>query len=145
MTMTTYTGKQNVEPGLYLNLKKFSIKHVEAAGALPGAETDTYYRLPMLVVLATAPLLGLAFVIFLPFIGFAMVAWLLGDKALQWTGNAVTEAVRVVRPNWAPSLAFLSRSKPAKKAQDEASTPDAWKDGVEKKLNGKNDESHDKV
>ena len=132
--MTTYTGKQNVEPGLYLNLKKFSIKSLDEAGPLPGTERDTYYRAPMLLVLAAAPLLGLAFVIFLPFIGFAMVAYLLGDKAMQWAGHATTEAVRVVRPGWVPSLAFLSRSKPAKKSETTERAPDAWKDDVEKKL-----------
>lgn len=133
--MTTYTGKQNVEPGLYINIKRFSIKSIDEEGPLPGTNRDTYYRAPLLLVLATAPLLGLAFVIFLPFIGFAMVAYLLGDKALQWTGNAMTEAVRVVRPGWAPSLAFLSRSKPAKPSQAAGTEPDAWKEDVEKKLN----------
>ena len=80
--MTTYTGKQNVEPGLYLNLKRFSVKNIDKRGPLPGTEEDTYRRVPLLMVLATAPLLGLAFVIFLPFIGFAMVIYLLGEKAI---------------------------------------------------------------
>jgi hypothetical protein len=137
--MTTYTGKQNVEPGLYINLKKFSIKSIDERGPLPGSETDTYYRAPMLLVLATAPLLGLAFVIFLPFIGFAMVAYLIGDKGLQWAGNATTEAVRVVRPGWAPSLAFLSRHKPARDEQAAPAAPDAWKEAVEKKLDAGRD------
>jgi hypothetical protein len=139
--MTTYTGKQNVEPGIYLNLKKFSMKSIDERGPLPGTDTDTYYRVPMLLMLATAPLAGLAFVIFLPFIGFAMVAYLLGDKALQWAGNAITEMVRVVRPNWVPALAFLSRNKPAKKDKAEAHAPDAWQDDVEKKLNDKDDQA----
>jgi hypothetical protein len=137
--MTTYTGKQNVEPGLYINLKKFSVKSIDERGPLPGSETDTYYRAPMLLVLATAPLLGLAFVIFLPFIGFAMVAYLIGDKGLQWAGNATTEAVRVVRPGWAPSLAFLSRHKPARHEQAAPAAPDAWKEAVEKKLDAGRD------
>lgn len=135
--MTTYTGKQNVEPGIYLNFKKLSIKSVDEQGPLPGSETDTYYRAPMLLVLAAAPLLGLAFVIFLPLIGFAMVAYVLGDKGLQWAGNATTEAVRVARPGWAPSLAFLSRNKPAKAKKADAHAPDAWQETIEKKLDGR--------
>jgi hypothetical protein len=134
--MTTYKGQQNVEPGLYLNLKKFAIKNLDAEGPLPGAGTDTYYRVPMLLMLAMAPLAGLAFVIFLPFIGFAMVAWLLGDKAIGWAGDAAYKAVRVVRPSWAPALAFLSRSKPAKRAARDAHAADAWQDDVEKKMEG---------
>ena len=81
--MTTYTGTQQVTPGLYLNLKRRTMEHVEKDGALPGVDTDRYYRVPMLLWLAVAPLLGLAFVIFLPFIGFAMVGRLTGDKLRQ--------------------------------------------------------------
>ena len=135
--MTTYTGTQDVEPGLYFNLKRYRMKSVETRGPLPGTDKETYCRVPMLVMLASAPLLGLAFVIFLPLIGFAMVAWLLGQKVVQATAGAATEAIRVVRPSWAPSLAFLSRSKPADPAKTEqaAAEPDAWTEDVEKKLN----------
>jgi len=133
--MRTYTGSQIVEPGLYLNVRQFSVKSIDSRGPLPGTEDVTYRRVPMLAMLAIAPLLGLAFVIFLPLIGFGMVAWLLGDKAAQLATRAVTEARRVVRPGWAPSLAFLSRSKPAKKPDTSAdNTPDAWTEEVEKKL-----------
>jgi hypothetical protein len=91
----------------------------------------------MLLMLAGAPLLGLAFVIFLPFIGFAAVAYLLSQKAVAVAQGAATEAVRVVRPSWAPALAFLNRSKPAPAAADKtepAPDVDAWKEEVEKKL-----------
>lgn len=132
--MTTYTGNQNVDPGLYFNVKQFRVKSIERRGPLPGTEDDTYRRVPMLVMLAMAPLLGLAFVIFLPFIGFAMVLWLLGDKAAQLATGTATEAVRVLRPGWAPTLAFLSRSKPAEPDMNVDHTPDAWADEVEEKL-----------
>jgi hypothetical protein len=136
--MTTYTGQQNVEPGLYLNLKNFSITHVDTSGPLPGADAARYYRVPMLLMLAAAPLAGLAFVIFLPLIGFAMAARLLGDTLMQWTATAVIRARRVVQPSWAPSVAFLGRSRTAK--TDTAATPaaDAWKDDVEKKMDAAN-------
>lgn len=132
--MTTYTGNQDVDPGLYFNVKQFRVTSIERRGPLPGTEDDTYRRVPMLVMLAMAPLLGLAFVIFLPFIGFAMVLWLLGDKAAQLATGTATEAVRVLRPGWAPTLAFLSRSKPAEPDMNVDHTPDAWADEVEEKL-----------
>jgi len=134
MVMTSYVGTQEVEPGLYINLRKFSVTSVERRGALPGAATDTYRRLPMLVMLAAAPMLGLVFVIFLPLIGFAMVAYLLGNKAVELTTGVVEQMGRVRRPGWAPALAFLSRSKPADSAPATAE-PDAWTESVEKKLN----------
>jgi hypothetical protein len=132
--MATYTGKQTAEPGLYLRTTKFAIKQLNESGPLPGTERDTYYRVPTLLALVTAPLAGLAFVIFIPLIGIAMALWLLGDLALQAIGNAIASAVRVVRPSWAPSLAFLSRNKPAGQDKADAPAPDAWEHDVEKKL-----------
>lgn len=132
--MATYTGTQHVEPGLYISPRRFSIRHLDTRGPLPGTPGDRYYRVPTLLALATAPLAGLAFVVFIPFIGIAMALWLVGVLALQWAGNAMTEAVRVVRPSWAPAFAFLSRNKPAKKEQADEHAPDAWKEDVEKKL-----------
>jgi hypothetical protein len=132
--MKTYQGTQEVEPGLYLSTKRFRLESIDKRGPLPGAEGETYRRVPILVMLATAPLLGLAFVIFLPFIGFAMVAWLLGGKVAELAARAAAEAVRVVRPAWAPSLAFLSRSKPADRDTHADAEPDPWTEEVEKKL-----------
>ena len=133
--MRTYQGKQDVEPGLYFNTRRYRMESVDTWGPLPGADEETYCRVPLVVMLAAAPLLGLAFVIFLPLIGFAMVAWLLGNKVAELAGRTATQAVRVARPGWAPSLAFLSRSKPAKPDTHEDAKPDAWSEDVEKKLN----------
>lgn len=132
--MTTYTGTQDVDPGLYMNLRKFAMTSVERREALPGDATDTYYHVPMLLMLAAAPVLGLAFVIFLPFIGFAMVAYLLGTKAVEVGTGVVEQMGRVRKPGWAPALAFLSRSKPAATPPPNAA-PDPWTEDVEKKLN----------
>ncbi|MDP3718268.1 MAG: hypothetical protein Q8T13_10935 [Acidobacteriota bacterium] len=133
MTMTTYTGNQIVEPGLYYAVAPLKLTTVDERGPLPGGDTRTYYRVPMLVMLALAPLLGLAFVIFLPFIGFAMVFRLAGEKALEVGGRAATQGVRVLRPAWAPALAFLARTKPVKPGAP-APPPDPWADATEEKL-----------
>lgn len=132
--MTTYTTNQVVDPGLYFSLKPLALKSVERKGLLPGNESDTYRRVPMLLMLAISPLLGLAFVIFLPFIGFAMVFKLLGEKAVEVGARAATEAVRVLRPAWVPALAFLSRAKPAPTEPPANPKPDAWAEEVKGQL-----------
>ena len=131
--MTTFTGTQIVEPGLYFALKPLKLTTVDERGPLPGAEAIAYHRVPMLVMLALAPLVGLAFVIFLPFIGFAMVFRLFGEKAVEVGGRVAAKGVRVRRPAWAPALAFLTRFTPAKPGAPP--TPDAWADETERKLN----------
>ncbi|MDA1307777.1 MAG: hypothetical protein O2917_11005 [Acidobacteria bacterium] len=131
--MTTYTGTQIVDPGLYYATQPFKLTSVDERGALPGAEDRTYRRVPMLIMMALAPLLGLAFVIFLPFIGFAMVARLAGEKAIELVGHLATQGARVLQPAWAPARAFLTRAKAAK-PDTVASTPDPWAEDVERQL-----------
>ena len=89
--MTKYTGTRIAPPGLYFNWTRRTMTHHELAGPLPGTGRERYIRVPMLLMLAAAPIMGLVFVIFLPFIGFAMVAKLLGDKLLHAAQTAMRE------------------------------------------------------
>ena len=129
--MKLYKGTEKVEAGLYFNLQHLSFKSVDEEGPLPGKAEDVYRRVPTLALLVVGPLLGFVYVIFLPLIGFAMVAWLLGVKAGQVAAGAARGAMRVLRPGWEPSMAFLSRSKPTKARREAA---DEWMKEVEKKL-----------
>ena len=129
--MKRYTGSETVEPGLYFNPRQLSFKSVDEEGPLPGSTDEVYRRVPILVLLVVGPLLGLVYAVFLPFVGFAIVAWLLGVKAVQLAGDAAREAVRVLRPGWEPSMAFLSRSTPTKTKRE---APDEWAEDVRKKL-----------
>ncbi len=128
--MKRYRGTETVEPGLYFSIRQLSFKSMEERGPLPGRAEDVYHCVPTLALLVVGPILGLAFVVFLPFIGFAMVGWLLAEKAAGVAAEATRAAARVLRPGWEPSLAFLSRSKPAKTAGD----TDAWAEAARKKL-----------
>lgn len=134
--MRTYTGGETVEPGLYFDARQLAFRSVDVPGALPG-EGGAYRRVPTALLLLVGPMLGLAYAIFLPFAGMAMAASLLGVKAVRVAQGAAREAVRVVRPGWEPSMAFLSRSRPTR-TSPEAS--DAWAESVRKKL-----ESMDRV
>ena len=96
--MTTYTGTQDVDPGLYVNTGSLRLTSVERRGALPGAASERYRRVPMLVMLLVAPLLGLAFVIFLPFIGFAVMLRLLGEKLWHLVAPVAGRATAIVTP-----------------------------------------------
>ena len=136
--MKRYTGKQTVEPGLYLNLRQLAFEAKDAAGPLPGEPADVYRRVNVLAMLAVAPLVGLAFVVFLPFVAFATVAWLVAVKGGELVAGVARPAVRALRPGWEPALAYLSRSKPAK---PEAAGADEWAADTEKKLDKAEDEA----
>ena len=128
--MKRYTGTETVPPGLYLNLRQVSFKSLDEEGPLPGTKQDVWHAVPTLMLLAVGPLMGLAFVIFLPLICFAMVGWLLGIKGAHMAAAMTRAAARSVKPGWEPSLAFLSRSRPAKGV---AAEKDEWAEAARKK------------
>lgn len=129
--MRQYRGGEQVETGLYFNLRQLSFKSVDESGPLPGTPTDVYRRVPMLLLLVVGPVLGLVYVVFLPFIGVAMVTWLLAAKAGQFAGEAARQVARVLRPGWEPAMAFFSRSKAAKRP---GAQTDPWAEEVRKRL-----------
>lgn len=130
--MKHYRGGESVEPGLYFNIRQLSFKSVEDDHAtLPGTPADTYRRVPLLAMLVVGPVLGLVYVVFLPFIGTAMVLWLLGTKAAELAAAAARETVRVLRPGWEPSMAFFSRTR---RARVERSGSDEWAESARKKI-----------
>jgi hypothetical protein len=104
---------------------------VDGEEVLPGTEQEAYLRVPAVAMLVVGPLLGLAFVIFLPLIGFVMVAWIAGRALMALAVQAATACVSVLKPAWEPTMAFLSRGKAAKRA---STRPDAWAEEVKKDL-----------
>ena len=70
--MLKFKGGDEVKPGFYWNLAEWEAHVVPPeGGALPGAEAARFVRLPLLVVLPLAPLMGAVYAFFLPFIGIA--------------------------------------------------------------------------
>ncbi len=95
--MARYHGNETVNPGFYWNPAKWEITTIEKRGAaLPGGEEINYRRIPLPLVLALGPILGAAYVIFLPLIGFGLFFGFLGKKALAGVNRAAATAVEPV-------------------------------------------------
>ena len=135
--MRRYKGNQKVEPGLYLNPRRVSFKSMNGEARLPGSHGDLYLRVPTLALLVAGPLLGGVFVIFLPFIGFGMLAWVAGGKFAEIAGKGAAASVLVLKPAWRPAMAFLSRGKAVKRV---TKREDTWADNVKKELERPDDD-----
>jgi len=80
--MRENTGGTKVKGGFYWNKKTWDLVTVNGKhGLLPGKPEDEYVKVPVLLMLAGAPVLGGTLVLFLPFIGFALVISALARKA----------------------------------------------------------------
>jgi hypothetical protein len=78
-------GGTKVPAGFYFNKANWEIVTVSGkrGGVLPGDAKTDYLKIPAIAMLGAAPVLGAAFVIFLPVIGFALLATAAFKKAVR--------------------------------------------------------------
>ncbi len=124
--MFRYRGSNEVGRGYYWNPKTWAIEMINTErGVLPGGAEVAYARVPVLALLLLAPIMGLAYAIFLPFIGFA----LLGDYVVRKLAAAVREAAAATADmlggEWRPGEAYLARRRRGRKtAEPEIKAPE---------------------
>ncbi|HSL21322.1 MAG TPA: hypothetical protein VK886_07300 [Vicinamibacterales bacterium] len=81
--MFRHKGGDTVKGGFYWNQAQWHLENVEGkAGVLPGGDENRYARVPTLLLFVLAPLMGALFVVFLPFIGFALLIGMLIARGL---------------------------------------------------------------
>ena len=86
--MTTRRAGEAAKVGFYFNLRSWELNlHRIDGEALPGDDADRYLRVPAVALLLLGPIMGFFFVIFLPFIGFALVLRELGHKVAGLLGR----------------------------------------------------------
>ena len=111
-------GGHKVAAGTYWNMANGNRVNMEQEGVLPGNEKYTYIKAPVAVMLMAAPAIGLAFAMFLPFIGIAMTLNLIGKKLVD---SAASAAAGSVSFGWRPVEAYLAGKKRKKEARDKKS------------------------
>ena len=117
-------GGHTVKAGTYWNLSNGNRVQMEQEGVLPGSGQTRYIKAPVAVMLMAAPVIGLVFAVFLPFIGIAMTLSLIGKKL----ANTVTEAAAgSMSFGWRPIEAYLAGKKRTKEARAKKEKKDVGK------------------
>jgi len=117
-------GGHTVKAGTYWNLSNGNRVQMEQEGVLPGSGQTRYIKAPVAVMLMAAPVIGLVFAVFLPFIGIAMTLSLIGKKL----ANTVTEAAAgSMSFGWRPIEAYLEGKKRKSEARAKKDKKDAGK------------------
>ncbi len=133
--MTRYNGNELAGPGIYFNFRNLSFTSLDEESPLPGPETETWRNVPALFMLIVAPVIGGAFALFLPLIGFVLIGALMLKWAAHITAIILNSAGRAVRPVWQPALAFLSRGRRGQaKSEKPAAEDSEWADEVRRQL-----------
>jgi hypothetical protein len=113
--MFRYTGGQTVKHGFYWNARTWQITLIEhQGGTLPGDGGARYARVPVVAMLLLAPIMGAAYVMFLPFIGFAMVLDFLARRVARGARAGALTLGAVVVPSWRPGEAYLAKDEHGK-------------------------------
>jgi hypothetical protein len=111
-------GGHKVAAGTYWNLANGSRVQMEQEGVLPGDQKTRYIKAPVAVMLMAAPLIGLVFAVFLPFIGIAMTLSLIGKKLVDGVASAAAGSMSF---GWRPIEAYLAGRKRKKEAREKKS------------------------
>jgi len=103
--MLTYKGGHIVRKGTYWDLAHGRRVDVLDEAVLAGTGAATYVKIPAGIMLLSGPIIGLVYVILLPFIGMATIAALAGRKVF---GGLYNVAVKTISFGWSPMAAYLS-------------------------------------
>ncbi len=115
MKGVTTKGGAPASKGTYWNIANGERVDAEQGQVLPGDAKTTYVKGHPVVILLTAPILGLAYAAFLPFIGIAAVFVLVGHKLLSVLEHEVARAAAF---GWRPVEAYLAGRKNRKARKD---------------------------
>jgi hypothetical protein len=108
--MGTRRGGDTVKGGYYWNLERWDATFVEgSAGELPGSPREIYRGIPTVALLFAAPIMGALFVIFLPFIGIALLLQHIARAAVEAAGEALENVMRLRTS--VPFPRFTSRAR----------------------------------
>jgi len=108
MVQIRHIGGDRAGKGNYWNFSTGERITMSAEGVLPGSDDTVYYKANPFVILAVAPVLGLIFAAFLPFIGIAILLRVAVAKVMGGTAEGLA---RVATFNWNPSAAYLAGRK----------------------------------
>jgi hypothetical protein len=106
--MLTYKGGNKVEKGTYWELSSGQRIDVANEAILSGDNSSTYLRMSAGFMLLAGPVIGLLYVVLLPFIGIATVATVAARKVIGGAFNLIGKSLSF---GWRPRTAYLAGKK----------------------------------
>jgi hypothetical protein len=123
--MTKLDAGTPVKSGYYFSLKSWTLQPVETDGEiLPGEHGEQWIPMSLPVAVAAAPILGAAFLMFMPAIGFYLTARALSRPVVNLFQKSTAELAATMGPGLVPGESYLT-GKPGEAAPaDGEKTPE---------------------
>ena len=108
-------------------MKSFAIEVIgNDGGTLPGPANVKYVAVPFPLLFAVVPVIGLAFLMFLPAIGFALFGKALVMRVTGQVAEGASSLAATISPDLATGAAYMTGHKEEEKAADKV-TPEIEK------------------
>ncbi|HZZ83275.1 MAG TPA: hypothetical protein VFE30_01965 [Anaeromyxobacteraceae bacterium] len=132
--MTKLSGGSQVKSGYYWHLNQWSLEPVRQDGqALPGSASDEYLKVNTAAALLLAPLMGAAFVMFMPFIGIYLAVNAAVQPVLGIFKRQASELAATVTPGWQPGEAHFTGKRAETRSEEKGpTTEEAGQEALEK-------------
>jgi len=127
--MTKHKGGGKAGRGTYWDLRNGTRVDLDESGVLPGGPDISYWKVSPALMLLAAPVVGLVYVIVLPFVAIGTVLALGAKKVGSATLGLLGSLVGFT---WSPGHAYLNgKEKGAKTRKDEDSGQESGEDNEE--------------
>ena len=133
--MAKYTGGEKVSGGYYWNTRNWEVEVVSSEGGrLRATDGARYVKVPFPALFVIVPLLGALFLMFLPFVGFALFAYAIARKVTGGVKKGATELAATVQPgNFATGSAYFT-GKPGEEEKKAEPSKSPKLDELEKEI-----------
>jgi hypothetical protein len=127
---TTYESGSAVLSGYYLNPASWHVEPIAKDGDRLPAARGSWMRVPTAAALLLVPVLGAAFVVFLPIIGFLVALQALAAPVVKMFHGSATDLAATLSAGWQPGEAHFTGKRP-ESAGVEKKAPSASRDALE--------------
>jgi hypothetical protein len=136
--MTRIEAGNAAKAGYYFNVKTFEIHPVPADGErLPGKVGEAWVQIPVAAAVVLAPLMGLTFLMFVPFIGIYLTAERAVRPLVTRARKEALDLATTMSPGWQPGEAHLTGKRAEEKKVEGEAKPAAELDELAKEIEAK--------
>jgi hypothetical protein len=122
--MTRYAGGTKVSGGYYWNARGWNVEVVPQEGGTLPAGGARYVKIPFPLLFVVVPVMGLLFLVFLPLVGFGLLAYAIARRIAAPVRRGAAELASTLQPGMVPGEAHLTGKKAEEQAAD-AKAPEA--------------------